>query len=128
MDLKDRIFLDYTYWMVKHNLKALIRHSFRVTVFLQIFFFNYYIFNLSSFSVVHVVDLSTNRSSTESSTIQHSMHIVQISLDQWGETTSRYLTILDKNKDLYLVQARNSSKQYLKLGMVRILNKKHTNT
>ncbi|KAG5865619.1 hypothetical protein JTB14_010369 [Gonioctena quinquepunctata] len=65
---------------------------------------------------LHVIDLSNNRSSTESNSIQHSMQVVRISLDQWGDLPSRKLAVLDKTRDLYLVHIRSTNKTFSKLG------------
>ncbi|CAH1117583.1 unnamed protein product [Phaedon cochleariae] len=68
------------------------------------------------FKSVHIIDLTNTRTSTETTNIQHSMQIIQISLDQWGETSSRKLVVLDKTRDLYLVHIRSTNKIFSKLG------------
>nr|XP_023025824.1 intraflagellar transport protein 80 homolog [Leptinotarsa decemlineata] len=70
----------------------------------------------SDVKTIHIIDISNNRSSAETTAIQHSMQIVQISLDQWGEASGRKLAILDKTRDMYLIHARNNNKMFLKLG------------
>ncbi|XP_028134909.1 intraflagellar transport protein 80 homolog isoform X1 [Diabrotica virgifera virgifera] len=65
---------------------------------------------------IHIVDLSNNRTSAESVPIQHSTAIMQISLDQWGETLSRNLAVLDRTRDLFLVNIRSQNKNFTKLG------------
>ncbi|CAH1115731.1 unnamed protein product [Psylliodes chrysocephalus] len=66
--------------------------------------------------VIHIVDLSNNRTSSDSTQIQHPTPVIQISLDQWGETPSRNLAILDKTRDLFLINVRSSNKTFSKLG------------
>ncbi|RZC39328.1 intraflagellar transport protein 80 -like [Asbolus verrucosus] len=67
--------------------------------------------------VLHVIDLSSARSTAESSsTVQHSMQIIHLALDQWGPANSRNLAILDKAKDLYIIPVRNANKTFNKLG------------
>lgn len=44
------------------------------------------------------------------------MHIIQIALDQWGDSSSRSLAILDKTRDLHIVQVKSSNKTFSKLG------------
>ncbi|KAJ8980063.1 hypothetical protein NQ317_012903 [Molorchus minor] len=46
----------------------------------------------------------------DATSIQHSLQIIQLSLDQCGEPSTRTLAILDKTRDLYLVQIRSSHK------------------
>lgn len=67
--------------------------------------------------MVHVLDLNSNRSMSETSmNVQHSMPILQISLDQSGPTVNRTLAILDKTRDLYIVAVRSPHKSFSKLG------------
>ncbi|XP_068902733.1 intraflagellar transport protein 80 homolog [Tenebrio molitor] len=67
--------------------------------------------------ILHVIDLNNTRSTTESiTTIQHSMPIIQIALDQWGPTRSRNLAMMDKARDLYIVSVRSNNKIFRKLG------------
>ncbi|KAJ8916293.1 hypothetical protein NQ315_016434 [Exocentrus adspersus] len=70
----------------------------------------------SDMKTVHIIDLSNTRSSTESTTIQHSMHIIQVALDQQGDSSSRNLALLDKAGDLYLVSVKSLTKTFSKLG------------
>lgn len=44
------------------------------------------------------------------------MHVIQIALDQWGESSSRSLAVLDKTRDLYIVQVKSANKAFSKLG------------
>ncbi|KAJ8958886.1 hypothetical protein NQ318_019654 [Aromia moschata] len=71
--------------------------------------------DVSDVKTVHIVDLSS-RSTAESTAVQHSTQVVQLSLDQCGDSSSRNLAVLDKNRDLYLVQLRSSNKTFSKLG------------
>lgn len=64
--------------------------------------------------LVHIFRFSTNKMSTESNSIHHSMQIVQVSLEQSAEMG--HLVILDKNKDLYLIQLGKLNEDFLKLG------------
>ncbi|XP_023311105.1 intraflagellar transport protein 80 homolog [Anoplophora glabripennis] len=70
----------------------------------------------SDMKTVHIIDLSNTRSASEATTIQYSMHIIQVALDQWGDSSSRSLAILDKARDLYIVQVKSSNKTFSKLG------------
>lgn len=76
----------------------------------------YYKFNYL-FIVLHVIDLSASRNTAEaSSTITHSMQIIEIALDQTGPTASRNIAFMDKTKDLYVVPVRHLEKTFNKLG------------
>nr|CAH7751636.1 unnamed protein product [Callosobruchus chinensis] len=66
--------------------------------------------------VVHVIDLSSNRASNDFTSIQHSIPIIEVSLDQSGDAVGRTMAILDRTRDLHLVQVRSSNKQFSKLG------------
>lgn len=71
------------------------------------------------FVVIHCIVISPgSKSSTESNSIQHSTHINVIDLNQWGETSSRCVAILDKNKDLYFGNVKHTNKHFAKLGNV----------
>ncbi|EFA04099.2 intraflagellar transport protein 80 homolog [Tribolium castaneum] len=67
--------------------------------------------------IVHVIDLSSVRSTTEStSTVQHFLPILQVALDQWGPPSARMLALVNKTKDLYVVAPRSNNKIFHKLG------------
>ncbi|XP_076269721.1 intraflagellar transport protein Oseg5 [Rhynchophorus ferrugineus] len=67
--------------------------------------------------LIHIIDLSNNRYTNESSiAVQHTATVVQISLDQQGPPTCRTLAILDKSKDLHIVQVKSASRCFSKLG------------
>lgn len=53
--------------------------------------------------------------------IQHNLPIIQISLDQAGAPARRNLAILNRNRDLYIVQVRSQYKNFLKLGKISVL-------
>ncbi|XP_030758484.1 intraflagellar transport protein 80 homolog isoform X2 [Sitophilus oryzae] len=66
---------------------------------------------------IHIIDLSNNRYTNESSVlIQHSAPVIQIALDQQGPSSCRTLAVLDKSRDLYIVQVRTTSRSFSKLG------------
>lgn len=66
---------------------------------------------------VHLIDLMSNRSMSDSSTnLQHTVSITQIALDQTSSSANRMLAVLDKTKDLYVVPLRTSHKTFSKLG------------
>lgn len=67
--------------------------------------------------LLHIMDLASNRTMQDtSSTLQHSMAIIQIALDQSGPASDRRVAILDKNRDLFLVQLKTQHKDFQKLG------------
>ncbi|KAL1513318.1 hypothetical protein ABEB36_002740 [Hypothenemus hampei] len=66
---------------------------------------------------VHIIDLTSNRNTNESTTnIQHTSAIIQIALDTQGSALLRTLALLDKPRDLYLVQVKGVNKIFTKLG------------
>mmetsp|Transcript_128351 Transcript_128351/g.411344 ORF Transcript_128351/g.411344 Transcript_128351/m.411344 type:complete len:761 (+) Transcript_128351:159-2441(+) len=62
----------------------------------------------SSPKQIRVFDVFTGRPLGQ--TVMHKLDIVRISLNQQGSGADRSIAILDKNKDLYLTKAMNSSK------------------
>lgn len=71
-----------------------------------------------SFAVVHIVDLTSNRNTADASiSVQHNMGILQVALDQSGPSSTRMIAILDKARDLYIVSAYSTHKNFLKLGI-----------
>lgn len=77
------------------------------------FLLHYYL----NITAVHVLDLTSNRNASDTtSTIQHTLQIIQIALNQTGPPAQRNLCILDRNKDLYIATIRSSNKMMLKLG------------
>ncbi|XP_019878422.2 intraflagellar transport protein 80 homolog [Aethina tumida] len=66
--------------------------------------------------VVHILDLASRTSSESNTSIQHSMPILQLQLDQWGPITTRNLALLDKSRDLYIIPVRTNTKAFSKLG------------
>lgn len=69
------------------------------------------------------MDLSSNRAASESTTLQHSTPIIQISLNEWEDVSSRMLAILDKTRDLYLVPVKSTTKSFSKLGKLNFKQK-----
>ncbi|XP_057652979.1 intraflagellar transport protein 80 homolog [Diorhabda carinulata] len=65
---------------------------------------------------IYVVDLSSNRTSSEPILVRHTAHVIQISLDHWDESVNRNLAVLDKKRDLFLVNVRSTNKTFNKLG------------
>lgn len=66
---------------------------------------------------MHVIDLSSSRNMSETSTIiQCPTQILQISLNQAGASTERKVAILDKNRDLQYVEIKAPHKSFQKLG------------
>ncbi|KAL3274989.1 hypothetical protein HHI36_019763 [Cryptolaemus montrouzieri] len=68
--------------------------------------------------VIYVIDLAGNRSAGGDNTmkLQHTLHISQVSLDQWGIAIYRNVAVLDKARDLYIVSVRSANKIFSKLG------------
>ncbi|XP_060517914.1 intraflagellar transport protein 80 homolog [Cylas formicarius] len=66
---------------------------------------------------IHVVDLINSRTNSEMiATIQHSVPVIEIALDQQGEFTNRTMALLDKSRDLYIVKVRSANKTFSRLG------------
>lgn len=65
---------------------------------------------------MHILDLASRTSSESNTSIQHSMPILQLQLDQWGPITTRNLALLDKSRDLYIIPVRTNTKAFSKLG------------
>nr|XP_022919132.1 intraflagellar transport protein 80 homolog [Onthophagus taurus] len=71
----------------------------------------------SDTKLIHIVDITSNRSMMEqSSTIQHSNQVLQISLNQSGGAGNRIMAVLDKNKDVYVISIKSQHKTFSKLG------------
>ncbi|CAG9859174.1 unnamed protein product [Phyllotreta striolata] len=66
--------------------------------------------------LIHIIDLSNNRTSSEPTQFQHNTPIIQLSMDQWGDPASRNLAILDRTRDLFLINIRSPNKTINKLG------------
>ncbi|XP_066143483.1 intraflagellar transport protein 80 homolog [Euwallacea fornicatus] len=68
--------------------------------------------------MVHIIDLTTNRNSNDmNSSIQHTLSIIQVSLDTQGSSSVRTLALLDKSRDLYVIRIKSSyAKTFTKLG------------
>lgn len=70
----------------------------------------------SDLRTIYIMDLASSRNISDATvTIQHTRPVLQIALDQASIPSQQYLVILDRNKDLFLTQAR-SHKNFLKLG------------
>ncbi|CAG9768961.1 unnamed protein product [Ceutorhynchus assimilis] len=65
---------------------------------------------------IHLVDLTGNRNANDQTTIQHTLPILQLSLDQHGPVLNRLLALLDKSRDLFIVPVKSSNKTFMKLG------------
>lgn len=48
--------------------------------------------------------------------VQHTLPVIDIALDQFGDTSNRKLALLDNAKDLYVVDVRSSYKKFYKIG------------
>lgn len=59
--------------------------------------------------IVHLFDTASGRPLDNSPTVTHSNQVVQISLSQCGPLTERYLALIDKNRDVYVIAVRQSS-------------------
>lgn len=58
--------------------------------------------------------------SDSATSMQHTMPILSIALDQSGSTTERSLAVLDKARDLYIINVRSTYKNTQKLGKARL--------
>jgi len=56
--------------------------------------------------LVHFFDTTSGRLVDNISTFSHSIQVVQLSLSQCGHASERYLAVIDKNRDLYLVPVK----------------------
>ncbi|KAK9727581.1 WD domain, G-beta repeat [Popillia japonica] len=57
----------------------------------------------SDSKIIHVIDLSSNRSTVEhSQALEHTIPILQVAVNQAGDISHRTLAVLDKNKDLHI--------------------------
>lgn len=71
--------------------------------------------------VIHVIDLSSNRSTVEhSQALEHTIPILQVAVNQAGDISHRTLAVLDKNKDLHIVSIKSSFKTFSKLGVYNV--------
>lgn len=65
------------------------------------------------------MDLTSNRSMNDHYiTIQHTLPIIQIALDQFGDSSNRKLALLDNAKDLYVIDVKSNYKKFYKIGKV----------
>lgn len=76
-----------------------------------------YCVNLILFSVIHIIDLNSNKDTT--AIIKHNIEIIQLALDQNNNGQSfstKIMAFLDIAKDLYIVSLYSQQKRLLKLG------------
>ncbi|XP_017775258.1 PREDICTED: intraflagellar transport protein 80 homolog [Nicrophorus vespilloides] len=73
--------------------------------------------DVSDPKTLHIIDLASNRNMSENvSTIQHAGFIIQLALDQSGTASERRVAVMDKNRDLFMVEVRDGHKTFQKLG------------
>lgn len=60
--------------------------------------------------MVHLFDTNTGRIVDNNSTITHSNQVVEVSLSQCGDVSERYVALIDKNRDVYVIPVRSTSR------------------
>ncbi|XP_042903024.1 intraflagellar transport protein 80 homolog [Parasteatoda tepidariorum] len=69
--------------------------------------------------IIHIFDAVTGKYVPDGKPFTHKMEVLEVALDQCGPSINRRLAIVDKNRDLYLLNVRalpNASKKIMKLG------------
>lgn len=74
----------------------------------RLFESEFYNHEISHVSVLHVVEVSSNKPITEGQPHTHLQSVTQLALNHIGSVAERQLAIIDVNRDLFLVSIRAS--------------------